>query len=121
MPSLFDQAFEVAAAPAYDSWFGESVQLRRGPATSDAFTAYWSRQSVQAFDEKFGIPIEFKFRVYRFLATNAVIEGVTVTPRAGDIIVAGSDEYKILPQGELPAVEEVPGAYRWLVRTNKLG
>lgn len=120
MPSQFDQTFEAAAAPLFDQWFGVTVQLRRGVNTSEEFTASWALQEYQSLDEKVGLPIALKKRVYRFLKSDAVIDGETIEPRAGDVIIDGDNEFPILPVDKKPAVESEPGGYRWLVRTNKL-
>lgn len=120
MPSMFDQAFETNAAPLFGQWFGTTVSLQRHPFTTDSFQADWALQEYRSFDENLGIPIVVKKRVYRFLKTDATMNGATFEPHQGDVLVDGSDSMTLLPIDGKPAVESEPGDYRWLVRTNKL-
>lgn len=120
MVSPFDQAFEASAAPVFDNWFSATIQLKRGGDTSEEFEANWASQEYQAPDHETGPAIAVRKRVYRFLKTSAVINSETVTPRAGDAIIDGSETMRIAGVGEKPAVEEEPGGYRWLARTDKL-
>ncbi len=120
MASQFDQAFELSAAPQLDNWFGATVKLKRDALESDSFTAVWSSQEFKSYEHETGLSIVVRRRVYRFLKTDSVLAGDTLRPRAGDFIVDGDDELKICPMDGKPAVEEEPGGYRWLVRTDKL-
>ncbi len=120
MPSMFDQAFELSAAPQLDDWFGAEVQLQQGSSTSAAFTAVWSTQEYKSLEHETGLSIVVRRRVYRFLKEDAVIASVEVTPKAGDYITDGSDSLLICPIDGKPAVEDEPGGYRWLVRTDKM-
>lgn len=120
MPSYFDQAFEAAAAPLFDQWFGTTVRLRRNRVDSDAFTANWSTQEYQSLGDDLGIYLTVKKRVYRLLKTDCVVGGVQVDPRAGDFIVDGAETLEITPVEGRPAVSEEPGGYRWLARTNRV-
>lgn len=120
MASEFDVAFEASAAPQLDEWFGTSVKLKRDAIESDSFTAVWSLHQYQSLEHETGLALVFFKRVYRFLKTDSVLAGDTVTPQAGDYIVDGTDELLIAPVEGKPAVEDEPGGYRWLVRTDKL-
>lgn len=120
MPSNFDQAFELAAAPQLDEWFGTTVKLKRDAIESNSFTAVWSAQEFHSEEHDTGIANVIRRRVYCFLKTDAVIASDQVTPRAGDYLVDGTEKMKISAVGGKPAVEEEPGGYRWLVRTDRL-
>lgn len=120
MPSQFDQAFELSAAPQLDNWFGATVKLKHDAIESEEFTAVWSAQEYRSLEHETGLSIVVRRRVYRFLKTAAVLAGDTITPRAGMFILDGTDELRVCPIDGRPAVEEEPGGYRWLVRTDKL-
>lgn len=120
MPSMFDQAFELSAAPQIDSWFGGAVQLQQGSSTSAEFDAAWSSQEYRSLEHETGLSIVVRRRVYRFLKTDAVIASAEVTPKAGDYLIDGDDSMLICPIDGKPAVEDEPGGYRWLVRTDKM-
>lgn len=120
MVSEFDRAFELSAAPQLDSWFGASVKLKHDALESESFTAVWHSQEYRSLEHETGLSIVVRRRVYSFLKTAAVLAGDTLTPTAGMYIVDGDDELLICPIDGRPAVEEEPGGYRWLVRTDKL-
>lgn len=120
MPSRFQTTFEERCQPANDRAFGVSVRLKRDAIQSAEFTAIWEAEEYKSLEEETGLAIVVRRRVYRFLKTSAVLAGDTVTPKHGDYIVDGDDELLICPFEGRPAVEELPGGYRWLVRTDKL-
>lgn len=120
MASEFDIAFEAAAAPQIENWFGASVKLKRDALESASFTATWIAEEYRSYEHETGLAIVFRRRSYSFLKTNAVLASDTVTPKAGDYLIDGNDELLISPIEGKPAVEEEPGGYRWLVRTDKL-
>lgn len=120
MVSSFDSAFELSAAPQMDDWFGTSVKLKRDAIESESFTAVWSSQEYRSLEHETGLSIVVRRRVYRFLKTDSVLAGDTIRPQGGDYIIDGTEELRICPIDGKPAVEEEPGGYRWLVRTDKL-
>lgn len=120
MASAFDSAFELAAAPQLDNWFGTTVKLRRDAIESDSFTAVWSTQEYRSLEHETGLAIVVRRRVYRFLQEDSVLASDEVRPQAGDYIIDGTDELLICGFDGKPAVEEEPGGYRWLVRTDRL-
>lgn len=120
MASQFDTAFELSAAPQIDSWFSTSVKLKRDALVSEPFDAVWSNQEFRSIDHETGLSIVVRRRVYRFLKTLAVLASVARTPQHGDYIVDGTEELLICPFEDKPAVEDEPGGYRWMVRTDKI-
>lgn len=120
MPSLFQTRFEARVRSAEDRAFGVTIQLKRDALESDDITAVWHAEEYQSFEHETGLAVVIKRRSYSFVKTAAVLAGDTVTPRAGDYILDGTDELRICAMDGKPAVEEEPGGYRWLVRTDKL-
>lgn len=119
MPSQFDVAFQLSAAPQLSSWFGTSVTLKRDAIETSSFTVVWGAQESQSIDHETGIATTIRRRVYRVLKTDVVLAGDQLRPQAGDLILDGTDELLIAAIDGKPAVEEDPGGYHWICRTNR--
>ena len=118
--SNFDDIFELGAAQVFDYVHDASVQLQRGSDSSSAFDATWYGEEYQLLDHETGLSIAVHRRTYVLKASLCVINAATVTPREGDRIVDGTDTLVVLPIDGKPAVENIPGGYRFKVRTDKL-
>ncbi len=120
----FQQSFNERVIPAGDRAFGELATLSHGPATTEAFTAVWEQVTYEVVDGE-GFLTRFSGRHFMFPVTAAAIAGEAFEPRAGDRITfqenGVSVEYELLPVGNLPAVELMPGGFRWRARAKKVG
>jgi hypothetical protein len=121
MPSQADQLLEVYGASQLEQSFGVSVVLKRGRQQSAAFTATWSDQKYEVFDGD-NLTTIVLLRDFVFSTANVLIEDVIASPKDGDfLIVEDSQRFQIMPPGpRMPAVEKLPGDYRWLVHTKRI-
>jgi len=122
MPSQFDQAFELSAAPQLDDWFGVSVTLKQGGLTTEAFTATWQAKDHAVRGRDGSLLTTVRTRDYVLQASDLVLQGKTVDPRPGAVLteVASGERFQIVAIGEMPAVDKYGGNYRWLVHTNRI-
>lgn len=120
MPSLFQTTFEDRVRAAQARAFGVPVRLKRDAIESEDITAVWHAEEYHSLEHETGLSIVVRRRSYSFAKTDSVLAGDTVRPQQGDYILDGNDELRICPIDGKPAVEEEPGGYRWLVRTDKL-
>jgi len=119
MPSPADQLLEIYGASQLEQSFGVSVVLRQNRRDSDAFIATWSDQKYETFGDD-GLMTIVQSRDFVFAAADVLMEDVVVEPRQGDLLTAEGSKFQIASIGKLPAVEKLPGDYRWLVHTNKI-
>ena len=86
---------------------GRSVVIRRGEFTSEAVTGW---QDSKAFNEvgDDGLTTSVKYDVWTFIANELVLQGETLVPKPGDIIVEELDgttyRYEVLPTAMEPCV-----------------
>lgn len=121
MPSDIDKLLEDFGSPVLNDSFGVSVVLRRKGESSAAFTATWQDQNYETYDADGQLMTTVQSRDFDFAVTSPLINGATVVPRAGDrLVVEGSETFEIVPIGTKPAVEKLPGDYRYLVHTKKV-
>ena len=116
--SAFDNDF-AEAEDLLDEVFGGSVTLQRGATTTAAFTASWDLQEYELVDQR-GVVTVFQSRDYLLPKASVVINGSTITPRAGDRILDSDGVFELLPVGDRPAIEAVAGGTRWLCHTKKV-
>jgi hypothetical protein len=118
----FQSTFQERVIPSGNRAFGVVVTLTQGVATSAEFTAAQEWKDYETEDSQ-GYGTTFHARDFMFDKVDAVVGGVTVTPRAGDRITlvenGATKVYELLPIGSLPAFEEMPGSYRWRVHTKQ--
>jgi hypothetical protein len=119
VPSEIDQLLEDYGSPVLDDGFGVSVILKRRTKLSVAFTATWQDMQYQVVDED-GMQTIISARVWVFEVGAAVIDGSAVEPRAGDRIVEGSQEFDIAQVADQPAVQLMPGDFRYRVHSNRV-
>lgn len=119
----FQETFNERVIPAANRAFGVEVTLKHGNATTDPFTATWSNAVYEVVDSDNAL-MQFTGRDWTFVIEDATADSEVFEPRAGDRIVCtenGTDTaWDILPVGGLPAVELMPGGFRWKVRTKRV-
>lgn len=123
MASPVDELLEVYGSAQLEQSFGVSVVLLRGGFESAPFMATWERVEYEISDQE-GFLTKRTSRNFVFPTSSAVLSGQVVEPRSGDqlrLTEAGTTAtYELLPMGNLPAVEEMAGGYRWKVHTKKV-
>lgn len=122
--STIDAMLEAYGAPMLEQGFGVQVRLQHGSQTTDEFTATWENKVYQVADSE-GFLTSFESRDFTFAKADAAISSQAFEPRAGDLITLTENEsgavYELLPVGTaLPAVELMPGGYRYLVHTKRV-
>jgi len=115
----FQESFNTRVIPAGDRAFGKLVTFRRGGLESEPFTAQTEHREYDVVDAK-GFLIRVVSRDFMFPVAAIVLAGETVEPRSGDVLVAGDDEFELLPLGTTPAVELMSGDFRYRVHTKKV-
>jgi hypothetical protein len=116
-----DELLEQFSAATLDEHFGASVVYHRGTGASDSFTATWENVTHEVLEEEQGIPQKIVGRDFVLPASQVVIAGQRLQPRAGDwieLIENGvARQLTLFPVGNLPPAELLPGGYRWRVHT----
>ena len=116
-----DELLEQFSATTLDEHFGASVVYHRGAEESDPFTATWENVTHEVLDEERGVPQKVVGRDFVLPASQIVIAGQPLQPRAGDWIELTENgvtrQFTLFPVGNLPAAELLPGGYRWRVHT----
>ena len=111
--SKTDDILETFGAPVIDDYFGDTVSYQRGTSVTSGIVATWD-EKLYAFVGTDGLETAVQARDWVIRKTRIP---TIVKPREGDLIIAGTEKYQVLPVGSSPAVEELPGGYRWLVHT----
>ncbi len=122
MPSPYEQMFEQHAAPQHEAHFGVPVVFIRGANESAQFTAPWEHHEYEVFGHE-GFPVKVKSRDWILPAAKLVVDSATVEPRAGDRIrdVDTGDVWEITSlSSSIPAVELLPGNYRYRVHVKRI-
>lgn len=123
MTAFADQLWEDAGAPLCDEIFGVSVVLRRAGCNSGPFTAIGENVDYQISDSE-GFATSFTSRDYTFAVDDVELNGEVTEPRAGDHIaetINGTEQvFEIEKLGTLPAVNLLPGGFRWKVHTKRV-
>lgn len=121
--SFVDGMLEAYSAPVLEQGFGVSVTLQRGGKTTEPFTATWEKKLYQVADSE-GFITSFESRDFTFAIGDASINDAVFEPHAGDRIALSENavdtQYELLPLGQLPAVELMPGGYLWKVHTKRV-
>lgn len=116
-----DELLEAFSATTLEDQFGTSVVYHRGAAQSVPFTATWENVTHEVLEEERGIPQKVAGRDFVLPASQVVIAGDVLQPRAGDWIELEENgvmrQFTLFPVGNLPAAELLPGGYRWRVHT----
>lgn len=122
MPSPFDVAFELSAAPQLEHWFGVSVTLKQGGLSTVEFTATWHNKEHSIKGKNGAFLTTLRTRDYNLPADALVLLGKTVDPKPGAVITEteSGERFQILSVGEMPAVDRAAGNYRWLVHTTRI-
>ena len=109
MVSRFEQRFQSFASPVLDREFGVTVTIYRDGESSGEFTA---RRSLST---DYGLDVKVSMRDFILPVSGLVINGVTITPEAGDQIFEGDHVYELQPleSGKL-AAELLPGGFDYL-------
>ena len=120
MPSIVDQILEQGAVALNDT-FGVSVVLSRGVVSTASFTAEWREDNEEIIGDD-GFPVLVRHREYIVKASDVVLSGSTVEPREGDRIedADNSKNYEALRRSDQPAVELLPGGYRYVIRVKEV-
>lgn len=121
--SFVDGMLEAYSAPVLNQGFGVSVTLQHGGETTNPFTATWESKVYQVADNEGFITVT-ESRDFTFAVGDASINGTAFEPRAGDRISISENsidtQYELLPIGQLPAFELMPGNYRYKVHTKRV-
>lgn len=121
--SLMDQYLETYAAPQLDQGYGDSVVLIRRIGQTDPFTATWLEHDYEVLDSE-GFLTRLHSRDFVFAASDVVIDGTQYRPEAGNRIALTENSvakvFEIMPVGDRPAAELLPGDYRWKVHTKQI-
>lgn len=120
MTSLFETHFTEQAWPMLAQEFGVTVTLKRGSSVSDSFSANYDRMEDESFEAMTGLPITIVSRMWKFPAASLVIDNEVTSPRSGDVICYGTEEYEVQPIKGRPAVECQLNGFLWLVRTTRV-
>ena len=122
MPSMFDQAFELSAAPQLDDWFGVAVTLKQSGLTTESFTATWHNKEHSVRGRDGSMLTTVRTRDYVLQASDLVLNGKTVEPKPGAVITetVSGERFQIVAVGDMPAVDLSGGNYRWLVHTTRI-
>lgn len=119
----FQETWESRVTTPAERAFGVSARLWRGEEATEAFTAIWEKQAFAVMEAE-GFATSGHLRAFQFEITAMKIGGQQIEPRKGDRVVITENEteakFEIAPMGELPAVELMPGGYRWKVRTKRV-
>jgi len=82
-----------------------SVIVRRDNTNSAAINATRTDTTYEVIDDD-GYRHEARFQDWIFTATHIVVGGVQIRPRAGDIVLVGTERYDVTSTLERPAVED---------------
>lgn len=121
--SFVDGMLEAYSAPVLEQGFGVSITIQRGGKTTEPFTATWEKKVYQVADSE-GFLTSAESRDFTFAIGDVAFNGTSFEPHTGNLISLSENEisvqYEVLPIGQLPAVELMPGGYRWLVHTKRV-
>ena len=119
----FQSTFNSRVIPAAERAFGSSVTFTQGGYVTDAFTAVWEDHEFEIFEEE-GFVTKAHVRDFMFAMEDCVYGSTVLTPRAGDLLKLTENSeamlFEIVPVGNLPAVEFMPGNLRWRVHTKRV-
>jgi len=119
----FQESFETRVRSAADRAFGVSATLSHGGSTTDSFTVEWEDQKYDVMDAE-GFLTQVHSRDFMFAVTAANISSVAFEPRPGDVLAVTENgvakKFELLPVGSMPAIQLMPGGYRWKVHTKRV-
>lgn len=123
MTAVADQLWEDAGAPLLAEWFGVSVTYCRRSEQTAAFTAMVLDGNYALADAQ-GATTVLTQRTYEIKDSDLVLNGAAIQPLKGDTIkeTIGGEErtFEIQPTAIHPAVQELHGGLRWVVRTKRV-
>ena len=120
MGSLFGERFETIAMPMIETQFSVSVTFAVGTKSSDSFLAVGNDREYDSVELQTGLPIKLVMRDWLLPVSSLVVSGVTVTPRAGNRVIVGDEEFEVVPVAGKPAAELQEGGYRYLVHSQRV-
>jgi hypothetical protein len=100
-----------------------SVVLLRLSDQTDPFTATWENVTHEVVDDN-GLPLRIAGRDFVLPKSALVIGGSPIEPRSGDQLSLTENGvaqvYELVPVGNLPAAELLPGGFRYRVHTKRV-
>lgn len=124
MPTSADAQF-AAVYSMDESFFGSSVELRRGALVTPNVTAVVEEIDNEITDDMTLHQVVVRSRDYLIRAADYIFAGQVMTPEKGDRFVEtiGGNQvtFEAMPIGHLPAVErENEDGVRWRIRTKEV-
>lgn len=121
MTTAFDSLYETTE-PVYASLFGETVTLQRGTDSTASVPASWMGQGSEIQTQtRMGVKTSFIDREWLVAKADYVIDGIAVTPAAGDRLVDSDGiTWEVMSQPNMPAAESYAGGLEWLLRTKRI-
>jgi len=120
MPTALDNMI-AAASGILASYHGVTVTLKVGRGQTAPFTASFDEQETATISEQTRRETKRIARVYYLPAASLIVNGSTVIPRAGMVLVDGSQEFEILPNPGKKAAELLPDGVTYLAHTKQVG
>lgn len=124
MTALADQLFHDIGDSLDEDFFGTSVVYCRRSEQSDAITAIGETNSYSITDAE-GSTTTITARDYTLPVSAVVISGAVIEPTKGDRIketINGIEHtYELMPLGTTPVAELLPGGFRWLLHSKRVG
>ncbi len=120
----FQESFNTRTVAAMDRAFGISATIKTGSLSSetDPFTAVWEDQKYETTDRE-GFATSYHSRDFMFAVADVILDSEQHEPQAGDVIAIEENsvakEFTIVSLGDMPAVELMPGGYRYRVHTKR--
>jgi hypothetical protein len=121
MSTVFDTLYETAMA-AYADLFGGTVTLSRGSDSTVGVAASWiSQGSAIQTQTHTGVKTSSIDREWLIVKADYVINGVVVTPVAGDRLVdVDGVTWEVMGWSNVPAAESYGSGLEWIVRTKRI-
>jgi hypothetical protein len=123
LPSVVDQLFEDAAAPLDEEFYGVMVTYSDG-VYSVSLTAIPETTAWPVLNDPPPHSTIGAARDYSLKAAAVILNGVLTQPQVGhrltETINSQSQIFEIMPLPDRPAVELLPGGFRWLVHTKRV-
>lgn len=121
MPSQFESIVATSCVPILKWVHGVDVTFKRGLRESDTFTARRRDYVHDVLGAADSFPVDTASREYQFAKADLVLEGETITPQEGDLIIDAGETFTLMPKEGLPTREKVAGDLEWIVRTKRTG
>ena len=120
----FQESFNTRVIPAGNRAFGVSIQISHADSVTDPLTAVWEEHKYEVFDAN-GFATFANSRDFMFAVSDTLLGIDAFEPQPGDRITLTENgtvkTYEVMPVSEsMPAVELMPGDYRWKVHTKRV-